>query len=199
MNTPTTIEAGAAMPADPAPRAEAEPSRVRSTRLRRRLKDPGFWAEWTVIPAFVVLLIVFGLLSDVFLTADNIESVLGGVRGPDRPRDRPDVRGRHRRHRPVDGLGADALGRRPRPALRGRHGRSGWRSSPPCSSAALVGFVNGFVIAKARISDFIVTLGTLSIAAGIALVISDGKPVEVINRHDARPEHEVGRPAALDA
>jgi ribose/xylose/arabinose/galactoside ABC-type transport system permease subunit len=45
-----------------------------------------------------------------------------------------------------------------------------------------VGFINGFVIAKARISDFIVTLGTLSIAAGIALVISDGKPVEVINR-----------------
>ena len=45
-----------------------------------------------------------------------------------------------------------------------------------------VGFVNGFVIAKARISDFIVTLGTLSIAAGVALVISDGKPVEVINR-----------------
>jgi len=45
-----------------------------------------------------------------------------------------------------------------------------------------IGFLNGYVIAKAKITDFIVTLGSLSIAAGLALVISDGKPVEVTNK-----------------
>src|SRR6478672_480055 len=77
MNTPTTtIEAGAAVTAAPAGHAGAQPEPSALDEARRRLTDPGFWAEWSVIPAFVVLLIIFGLLSDVFLTADNIESVL---------------------------------------------------------------------------------------------------------------------------
>ena len=44
--------------------------------LRGRLRDPAFWADWAVVPAFVVLLVVLGLVSDVFLTGANIESVL---------------------------------------------------------------------------------------------------------------------------
>src|SRR3954465_6901653 len=69
----TTIQKGAAPAGAPAPSTE-EPRAI--DELRGRAKDPGFWAEWTVIPAFVVLLIVFGLISDVFLTGNNIEAVL---------------------------------------------------------------------------------------------------------------------------
>jgi len=183
VSSPTTLRDGAAGTAAPSQRAEAEPQPEprAADEIRRRLKDPGFWAEWTVIPAFVVLLIVFGLISDVFLTADNIESVLAASAV----------------------LIVLAIGQTFAVATAGidlsmgsvltlsgvvlgqlySDGRSIWLAILAAVLVGMaVGFVNGFVIAKARISDFIVTLGTLSIAAGVALVVSDGKPVEVINR-----------------
>jgi ribose transport system permease protein len=183
MSGPTTLREGAAPAAapTPAPRPEAETEPGAADDLRRRLKDPGFWAEWTVIPAFVVLLVVFGLISDVFLTGDNIESVLAASAV----------------------LIVLAIGQTFAVATAGidlsmgsvltlsgvvlgqlySDGRSIWLAMLAALLVGMaVGFVNGFVIAKARISDFIVTLGTLSVAAGVALVISDGKPVEVINR-----------------
>jgi ribose/xylose/arabinose/galactoside ABC-type transport system permease subunit len=179
MSGPSTIDGGAATVADPAARPGAEPSAL--DELRGRVKDPGFWAEWTVIPAFVVLLVVFGLISDVFLTGDNIESVLAASAV----------------------LIVLAIGQTFAVATAGidlsmgsvltlagvvlgqlySHGRSIWLGIlAALLVGAAVGFLNGFVIAKARINDFIVTLGSLSIAAGLALVISDGKPVEVINK-----------------
>jgi ribose transport system permease protein len=156
-----------------------EPSALEE--LRGRVRDPGFWAEWTVIPAFVVLIVVFGLISDVFLTGDNIESVLAASAV----------------------LIVLAIGQTFAVATAGidlsmgsvltlsgvvlgqlyLHGNSIWVALlAAIAVGAAVGFINGFVIAKARINDFIVTLGSLSVAAGLALVISDGKPVEVINR-----------------
>ena len=178
MSAPTTVNGGSAA-ADPASLPPTEPSAL--DELRGRVKDPGFWAEWTVIPAFIVLLIVFGLISDVFLTGNNIESVLAAsavlivlaigqtfavtTAGIDLSMGS------------VLTLSGVVLGQLY------LHGRSIWL----CILAALavgavVGFANDFVIAKTRIRDFIVTLGSLSIAAGVALVISDGKPVEVINK-----------------
>lgn len=47
-------------------------------------------------------------------------------------------------------------------------------------AAIVVGIINGLVISKGGITDFIVTLGTLSAASGLALVISDGKKTTVI-------------------
>ena len=41
----------------------------------------------------------------------------------------------------------------------------------------LAGFFNGFIITKARIPDFIATLGTLTIYRGIALLVTGGLPV----------------------
>jgi ribose/xylose/arabinose/galactoside ABC-type transport system permease subunit len=180
MSGPTTsVSGGTGVAPDPAVGPAPEPSAL--DELRGRAKDPGFWAEWTVIPAFVVLLVVFGLLSDVFLTGNNIESVLAASAV----------------------LIVLAIGQTFAVATAGidlsmgsvltlagvvlgqlyAHGRSIWIGIlAAVLVGAAVGFVNGFVIAKARISDFIVTLGSLSIAAGLALVISDGKPVEVINK-----------------
>jgi len=41
----------------------------------------------------------------------------------------------------------------------------------------LAGFINGFVITKSRIPDFIATLGTLTTYRGIALLVTGGLPV----------------------
>jgi ribose transport system permease protein len=47
-------------------------------------------------------------------------------------------------------------------------------------AAAIVGVINGLVIAKGGITDFIVTLGTLSAASGLALIIADGQKTTVV-------------------
>lgn len=49
------------------------------------------------------------------------------------------------------------------------------------AAATAVGLVNGLLVAKGRITDFIVTLGMLSAASGLALIIADGKPTQVID------------------
>jgi ribose/xylose/arabinose/galactoside ABC-type transport system permease subunit len=46
-------------------------------------------------------------------------------------------------------------------------------------SATLLGLVNGLLVARTRIPPFVVTLGMLGIARGLALLISDAKPVAV--------------------
>jgi ribose transport system permease protein len=47
------------------------------------------------------------------------------------------------------------------------------------ASTALIGLTNGFLIAKGKVTDFIATLGTLSVATGLALIVSAGKPITV--------------------
>jgi ribose transport system permease protein len=50
------------------------------------------------------------------------------------------------------------------------------------ATGMLCGFVNGFLTTRLRINPFIVTLGTLGIVRGLALVISNGLPVHQIPR-----------------
>ncbi len=50
------------------------------------------------------------------------------------------------------------------------------------SASALAGFVNGFVIAKAKVPPFIMTLGMYGIVQGIALLLADGLPVAGLPR-----------------
>lgn len=45
--------------------------------------------------------------------------------------------------------------------------------------AGLIGVINGLLIARGKVTDFIATLGTLSVATGLALIVSDGKPITV--------------------
>lgn len=47
-------------------------------------------------------------------------------------------------------------------------------------AATIVGIVNGLLISKGGITDFIVTLGTLSAASGLALIIADGKKNTIV-------------------
>jgi ribose transport system permease protein len=44
-------------------------------------------------------------------------------------------------------------------------------------AGAVAGFVNGLIIVSAKISPFMVTLGTMSVFSGAALVISNGRPL----------------------
>jgi L-arabinose transport system permease protein len=47
------------------------------------------------------------------------------------------------------------------------------------ASGGIVGFINGFVIAQLGINALIVTLATMQIARGIALICSDGKSIGI--------------------
>lgn len=42
---------------------------------------------------------------------------------------------------------------------------------------AVIGFVNGFIIAKGKIPPFIVTMGTMNIGRGLAMIVAHGMPV----------------------
>jgi ribose transport system permease protein len=48
------------------------------------------------------------------------------------------------------------------------------------AAAMLVGVLNGLIISKGGITDFIVTLGTLSAASGLALIIADGQKTTIV-------------------
>lgn len=50
------------------------------------------------------------------------------------------------------------------------------------ATGALAGAVNGIIVAKGRITDFVVTLGSLSAFSGLALVFADGKPVTITDK-----------------
>lgn len=62
--------------------------------------------------------------------------------------------------------------------------KAGWGLGPAILAGVLVGtaagVVNGLIISKLRISPFIATLGMMSMARGLALVITDGSPIDTI-------------------
>ena len=50
------------------------------------------------------------------------------------------------------------------------------------ATGAAVGFVNGYLTIRLRIPSFLITLGSLSIARGIVLLITETRPVIISNR-----------------
>lgn len=144
----------------------------------RQLRDPGFWADWTAVVALVLLVVVFGIASPTFLSWGNVQAILVAAAilvmltvgqtyviitaGIDLS------------VASVLTLGSVVLGQ----AI-----SRGWPTAVACVLAVVastvVGGINGLVIAKGKITDFIVTLGTLSAAAGAALVLSNGEPITV--------------------
>lgn len=144
-----------------------------------RLKDVGFWAEWAALVGLVALVIIFQILNPTFLSSGNVRSMLiasailvvlavgqtfvvatGGI----------DLSVAS-----IMTLAAVVFGAT----------YSGWGLAGAMLAAIVTGLVaglvNGVIIARGKITDFIVTLGMLSAASGAALVLADGKPVTVIN------------------
>lgn len=156
----------------------AQAGQARFVSALERVRDPGFWADWTAVVALVVLVVVFGIASPAFLSFGNIQAVLVAAAilvmltvgqtyviitaGID-----------------LSVASALTLGS----VVLGQAVSRGWSIAIACVLAAiagtLVGLINGFIIAKGKITDFIVTLGTLSAAAGAALVLANGEPVTV--------------------
>ncbi len=145
-----------------------------------RIRDVGFWADWAALIGLVVLVIVFGALNSTFLSVGNIESMLVAAAilivlavGQTFV---------------VATAGIDlsiASTMTLAAVVFGQGFSHGW--GVPLSAVAavvaggLVGVINGVLIAKGGITDFIVTLGTLSAASGAALILANGKPVTIIN------------------
>jgi ribose/xylose/arabinose/galactoside ABC-type transport system permease subunit len=50
-----------------------------------------------------------------------------------------------------------------------------------CGTGLLFGLINGFLVAYLRINDFIVTLATLNIAAGLLVVLSQVQPLQGVS------------------
>ncbi|MFE2942832.1 ABC transporter permease [Streptomyces sp. NPDC059255] len=145
-----------------------------------RLRDVGFWADWAALVGLVVLVIVFQSANSTFLSIGNIESMLVAAAiliilavgqtfviataGID-----------------LSIASAMTLGA----VCFGQAYQAGWGLGAACLlavvSSAAVGAANGLIVARGKITDFIVTLGTLSAASGLALILSDGKPVTVVD------------------
>ncbi len=158
----------------------AQAGQTRIVSALERLRDPGFWADWTAVVALVVLVIVFGIASPTFLTFGNIQAMLVAAAilviltvgqtyviitaGID-----------------LSVASALTLGS----VVLGQAYSRGWSTALACvlavAAGTAVGVVNGLVIAKGKITDFIVTLGTLSAAAGVALILAKGEPVTIIS------------------
>ncbi|MFC5947706.1 ABC transporter permease [Pseudonocardia lutea] len=156
----------------------AEPGRP---RLAATVRDVGFWAEWAAAIGLVVLVVVFQIANPTFLTLGNVSAMLtasailivltlgqtfviatGGI----------DLSVASTMTFAAVAFGLAFSAGAPVVAC----------IAVALVAGALVGVVNGLLVGKGKIADFIVTLGTLSAASGAALVLSDGKPVTIVNR-----------------
>lgn len=158
----------------------AEIQQAQATLLLQRLRDPGFWADWTAVVALVLLVIIFGIASPIFLTWGNVQAILVAAAilvmltigqsyviitaGIDLSVASSLT------------LGSVILGQ-----IFSRGGNIVLACVLAIVAGTVVGIINGIVVAKGKITDFIVTLGTLSVAAGAALVFANGEPVTIIN------------------
>jgi ribose transport system permease protein len=167
--------------AAPAPVEKKDPAAAGGGPRLAALADVGFWAEWAAAIGLVVLVVVFQVANPTFLTLGNVSAMLaasailvvltlgqtfviatGGI----------DLSVASAMTFAAVSFGIAFAADLPLPvclllALLG---------------GALVGAVNGLLVGYGRITDFIVTLGTLSAASGAALVLSDGRPVTVVDR-----------------
>lgn len=144
----------------------------------REARHLSFWAENAAPIGLVALVIVFAILSPAFLTIGNIQSMLvaaailvilavaqsfvittGGI----------DLS-----ISATMTLGAVGFG------LAWQAGLGFWLSAViAILSSAAIGLVNGLLVAKGKVTDFIATLGTLSVATGLALILTSGKPISI--------------------
>jgi ribose transport system permease protein len=152
---------------------------VRSVAVAKAT-DIGFWAEWAALVGLIVLIIVFQASNSTFLSTGNIQAMLvsaailivlavgqtfvittGGI----------DLSVAS-----VMTFAAVAFG------LTYKHSSNLTLACVVALIAGLAfGVINGLLVAWGKITDFIATLGTLSAASGVALIMSNGKPTTVIN------------------
>jgi ribose/xylose/arabinose/galactoside ABC-type transport system permease subunit len=167
-STPTTS------PTAPAPPTSRQP-------LTDRLKDVSLWAEWAALVGLIVLVIIFQIANSTFLSFGNVQAMLvaGAIliilaigqsyvvltAGIDLS------------IASTLTFSAVAFGQ----IFSRTDGNLLLSCLAAIAAGGIVGTINGLLVSKGKITDFIVTLGTLSAASGAALIFADGKPVTVIN------------------
>ena len=141
-----------------------------------RSKDPFFWSDWLVVISFLVVVIVFGSIApDKYLTLYNLNNILVASAIPAiiavGQTFAVATAGIDLAVSSTMTLGAVTFG------LAFTNKYPIWACLLLAMTAGFItGIINGYIIAKRKINDFIVTLGMLSVASGIALVLSDGRP-----------------------
>lgn len=143
-----------------------------------KLADASFWADWAALVGLVVLVIVFQIADPTFLSSGNLRALLTTsailvilavgqafvicTAGIDLS------------IASVMTFAAVMLGQT-------FDGGIALACVVAVVVGGLLGMVNGMLVAKARITDFIVALGMLSAASGAALIVADGKPKTIIS------------------
>jgi len=150
-------------------------------RVRAKAKDPFFWSDWLVVVAFIFVIAFFGLIApEEFLSLWNLNNILVAASIPAIIAVGQTftvlTAGIDLSVSSTMTFGAVTFG------LAFTNGWPLWQCVLIGTVAGtLVGLLNGLIIAKRKINDFIVTLGMLSVASGAALVLSDGKPRQIIS------------------
>ncbi|HEX2527929.1 MAG TPA: ABC transporter permease [Geminicoccus sp.] len=154
--------------------ADARPPR----RERPAWLEPSFWADWAAVVGLFGLILIFGLSAPSFLSISNLHAVLVAssilivvavgqtfviaTAGIDLSMAATTT------------LSAVVLG---------ICYAAGFGIVAACvlavGAASFVGFLNGLVITRGRIPDFVVTLGSLSAVTGLGLILSRGEPTMV--------------------
>jgi ribose/xylose/arabinose/galactoside ABC-type transport system permease subunit len=150
--------------------------------LRRLTGRAGGWSELSIVLALIVVVVIFGALKpSVFLTWDNINSILVAASilivlaigqtyvvvtaGIDLSINATLI------------LAAVVFGW----VFKHGHGVA-LGIVAAIAAGVLVGLINGAVITRGGVTDFIATLGMLSVATGLALLVSNAQPVTVFNK-----------------
>lgn len=167
---------------DAAPEEEDRSDEPRSTgigtRFRRLLGNADFWADWTAPIALVVLSAIFTARSPVFLSVQNIRGMLA---------DSSLIIVMALGMTFVIAIGGIDLSIATTVTLAsvmmGVAHQAGW-SLPMIvlvglATGAVIGSFNGALVGWVKIPDFVVTLGSFSLTSGIALVVSQGIPVQI--------------------
>jgi ribose/xylose/arabinose/galactoside ABC-type transport system permease subunit len=156
------------------------PIRSRRSSSDRAHHDLSFWAEWASLVGLVLLVVIFQSLNATFLTPGNVEAMLvsaailivltigqtfvittGGI----------DLSVASTMTFAAVSFGLTYV-----------HTGQLWLAIVVALLAgAAIGVVNGLIVSKGKITDFIATLGTLSVASGLALILANGKPTTIID------------------
>ncbi len=163
------------------PGSASKPGADSKLSFKQRLRDPYFWSDWLVVVAFLLVIVVFGAINpSAFLSIYNLNNILVASAIPAiivvGQTFTVATAGIDLSVSSILTLGAVIFGicfTKELPV---------WVCMLGGMLAGMIaGIINGLIISVRKINDFIVTLGMLSIAAGTALVLSNGRPVQIIN------------------
>lgn len=163
------------------PGSASKPEADSKLSFKQRIRDPYFWSDWLVVVAFLLVIVVFGAINpSAFLSVYNLNNILVASAIPAiivvGQTFTVATAGIDLSVSSILTLGAVIFGicfTKEFPV---------WVCMLGGMLAGMIaGIINGLIISVRKINDFIVTLGMLSIAAGTALVLSNGRPVQIID------------------